>query len=85
MSKLDIAKEVISEYLPEGLCGIFDCLSREPDEKVPIYVSEGLVILFCWYWSYFEVFGLSDEEFKELENWYDMAVKEYFRKEKENG
>lgn len=36
-----------------------------------IYSSDGLAIDICYYYSYFEVFGLSEEEFNELRNYYN--------------
>ena len=36
-----------------------------------IYESEDLIIDICYGYAYFEVFGLTDEEFDELENYYE--------------
>lgn len=35
-----------------------------------IYDEDGLTIDVCYYYSYFEVFGLTDEEFEELKKFY---------------
>jgi len=35
----------------------------------------GLTIRICYEWSYFEVFGLTKEEFKELEKYYENLGK----------
>lgn len=36
-----------------------------------IYYGSNLQIDICYRYGYFEVFGLSDEDFKELEKFYD--------------
>lgn len=70
-TKLEIAKRVIEEYFKEANCGIFNCRSWTGDQMVTIYDEAGLTIDICYYYSYFEVFGLSDEDFKELEGFYN--------------
>jgi len=71
MSNLEKAKEVIKEYYNEADCGIFDSRNLVGDSMTTIYEGEGLTIDICHYYSYFEVFGLSDAEFEELEGYYD--------------
>jgi len=36
-----------------------------------LYDEDGLTIDICYEWAYFEVFGLSDSEFEELERYYE--------------
>ena len=36
-----------------------------------VYAGEGLIIDVCFFYEYFEVFGLSDGEFKKLEKFYE--------------
>lgn len=71
MSNLEKAKEIIKKYYKFANCGIYDCRNIAGDEMGTIYEGEGLTIDICYYYSYFEVFGLSDEEFEELERYYD--------------
>jgi hypothetical protein len=40
-----------------------------------IYEDENLTIDICYNWAYFEVFGLNNTEFKELEKYYDSLSK----------
>ena len=71
MNKLEKAKEIIKEYYKEGNCGIYDSRNIVADWMTNIYNDNGLAIDICYGWSYFEVFGLSDEEFIELEEYYN--------------
>lgn len=70
MNKLEKAKEIIKERFEEGDCGIYDCRNWVGDPMTNIYCENGLVIDICYGYAYFEVFGLTDEEFTELETFY---------------
>lgn len=77
MTKLEIAKEVIKEYYSNGDCGLFNSSNILGDPMVTLYDKDGLTIDICYYYSYFEVFGLSNEEFQELSNFYrNLEVEE---------
>jgi hypothetical protein len=41
-----------------------------------VYEDDGLSINVCYYYSYLEVFGLSDTEFKELKKYYNSLESE---------
>ena len=71
MNKLEKAKEIIKEHYKDGDCGIFDSQNIIGDWMTNIYNDNGLAIDICYGWSYFEVFGLSDEEFTELCKYYE--------------
>ena len=70
-SKLEIAKKIIKENYHAGNCGIFNCRNWVGDSMTNIYDDGELAIDICYGWAYFEVFGLSDEEFTELERFYN--------------
>lgn len=70
MNKLKKAKEIIKEYYSGGDCGIFNTRNSVGDRMTTIYTDGELTIDICYTWSYFEVFGLSDDEFTELEKYY---------------
>lgn len=74
MSKLEKAKEVIKEYAEAADCGIFNCRNTEGDPMGTIYEDSELTIDICYGWRYFEVFGLSDEEFQKLEEYYEALA-----------
>lgn len=70
MTKLEKAKEIIKEHYKDGDCGIFNSQNIVGDWMTNIYNNDGLCVDICYGWSYFEVFGLSDEEFNELARYY---------------
>lgn len=64
------AKEIVRAYYKNADCGIFNSRNICGDEMVTIYEDEDLTIDICCKWAYFEIFGLSNAEFKELEKYY---------------
>lgn len=68
--KLEIAKKVIKENFEDAKYGIFDSRNIVGDFMETIYDENGLTIDICYGWAYFEVFGLTDEEFEKLEEYY---------------
>lgn len=71
MDKLEIAKKIIFKNYSYAKCGIFNTRNLVGDGMTNIYDDDGLIIDVCYYYEYFEVFGLSDDEFDELENYYE--------------
>lgn len=69
-NKLEIAKKVIKEYFNEGQHGIFNNRNIAGDQMTTLYNKDGLTVDICFYYEYFEVFGLSSSEFKELKEYY---------------
>lgn len=76
MNNLEKAKEVIKEHIEDATCGIFDCRNLVGDPMTTIYSENGLTIDICYHYSYYEVFGLTDDEFAELEEYYDKCCEE---------
>ena len=70
-TNLETAKRVIEEHFEEANCGIFDCRNLVGDPMVTVYDDAGLTIDICYEYNYFEVFGLSNEDFTELKKFYD--------------
>lgn len=70
MTKLDIAKEIIKEHYEEADCGLYDTRNIVGDWMTTIYEDDSLTIDICYNYSYFEVFGLSNEDFEELLTFY---------------
>ena len=70
MNKLEKAKEIIMENYNDADCGIFDCRNIVGDYMTTVYEDEELQVDICYHWSHFEVSGLTDEEFTELETFY---------------
>ena len=71
MSKFEIAKRIITENWKVADCGIFDCRNNAGDTMATLYHEGGLQIDICYYYAYFEVFGLTDDEFERLADYYD--------------
>lgn len=71
MTKLDKAKKVIEHYYNEARCGIFNTRNLISDPMETLYEGSDVIIDICRPYEYFEVFGLSDEEFSELEKFYN--------------
>ena len=70
MNNLEKAKEIIKTHYDFAQHGIFNCRNFVGDMMDTIYADNGLMIDICYNQEYFEVFGLSNAEFKELEMYY---------------
>lgn len=64
------AKEIIAKYYDDARCGLFDSRNTAGDSMSCIYRDDNIQIDICYYYEYFEVFGLTDDEFEELSNYY---------------
>lgn len=71
MRDLQKIKDVIKKYIPDGKCGIYDCEGDPRDYKNKVYDDGEVVILNCRIYEYLEVLGLTDEEFKAVEKYYN--------------
>lgn len=76
MASLDIAKDVIKDYYREAECGLFSTRNVIGDPMDTIYDDGKLTIDICYRYEYFEVFGLSQDEFNELKKFYRDLVRE---------
>ena len=70
MNNLEIAKNIIKEHYNKARCGLFDNRNCVGDRMSNIYNKNGLIIDICYDWEYFEVLGLSEEDFEELNAYY---------------
>lgn len=75
-TKLEIAKQIIKENYHTANCGIFDCRGWAGDTMSVLYDDGGLRIDICYNYSYFEIFGLSYNDFAELKRFYDTLSDE---------
>jgi len=76
MNKLATAKKIIKDNFEEGRFGLFNTRNLVGDPMTIIFDREGLRIEICYYYEYFEVFGLSKEEFEELKEYYKKLRKD---------
>ena len=65
---LKVKKAIKDNYQP---CGIFFSRNIAGDQMFTVYEDEGVTIDVCYYWEYLEVFGLNEEEEKEIEKFYE--------------
>lgn len=70
MDRLEKAKEIIKENIDGGRCGIYNTRNIIGDTMTNLYKEDGLTIDICYNYSYFEVFGLTNDEFEELKKHY---------------
>ncbi len=74
----DEIKYALVEYMVDDdgyiITQCFDTPSLTNDHKILIYQGDGITILFCPKWKYFEIYGLGNwnnyEEFKMVERYY---------------
>lgn len=76
MTKLGRAKQIIKPLYDIYDCGIYNTRNIAGDSMSTIYDEDGLLIEGCYQWSYFEVFGLTEDEFIELEKYYNSLENE---------
>ena len=69
--ELNLIKELITGLYPSADCGLFNTRNTVGDDMETIYKTELFTLDICYNWSYFEIFGTTDEEFKMLEQFYD--------------
>ena len=68
-------KEIIKEWFEYGDCGLYNCRNLMADCMATLFEGEYFTLEICYNWSYFEVFGTTDEEFTELLKYYDNLKK----------
>ena len=76
MSNLEKAKEIVKENFDDASFGLFDTRNAVVDAMTNIYDENGLIVDICYEYMYFEVFGLSDDEFAELLKYYNSLKEE---------
>ena len=76
MSNLEKAKEIVKENFDVAWSGLFNTRNVVGDAMTNIYDENGLIVDICYEYMYFEVFGLSDDEFAELLKYYNSLKEE---------
>lgn len=83
MDRLERAKMVVKGNFDNARCGIFNTRNLIGDMTETLYEDAEITIDICRPWMYFEVFGLSEEEFAELEKFYAELEKSYSPNDKD--
>lgn len=74
LERLEQAKKVIDEYLEEARCGLFFTRNLAGDYMQTVYEDDEITIDICRGYEYFEVFGLTEIDEKELEKYYEQKI-----------
>ena len=64
-------------YNPEFKGVLYNLRNVVWDKMTNIYKSKNMQLDICYEYDYFEVFGLTDEEFKDLQNYYSNLESRY--------
>lgn len=70
IEELEKVKKVIKKNYKDANCGIFNTRNTVGDGMDSLFKGKYFTIDICYYWAYFEIFGTTNEEFKELEQYY---------------
>lgn len=60
----------IARLYHEANCGIYNTRNMVGDEMKTIYKGKYFTLDICYYWAYFEVFGTTEDEFNQIEEFY---------------
>lgn len=63
-------KNLIKENHEDAACGLFNTRNTAGDYMSTIFTGEFFTLDICYYWMYFEVFGTTEKEFRELKKFY---------------
>lgn len=69
-------KNLIKENFRDGDCGLFNTRNIAGDLMTNIFKGHFFALDICYNYSYFEIFGMNEEEFKELEEYYNSLESE---------
>ena len=64
MNKINKLKKFLQENYPNMQA--FDSRNITGDSMITVYDKDGIIVDYCYYWNYIEIFGLTDEEFDSL-------------------
>lgn len=68
-------KALIKLFYNQAKCGIYNNRNNAGDQMVTIFCGDYLQLDICPYWSYFEVFGTTDDEFAKIKKYYERQKK----------
>lgn len=64
MNKIDKLKRFLQENYPNEQA--FNTRNTAGDNMERVYDEDEIIVDYCYYYSYIEIFGLTDEEFEDL-------------------
>lgn len=68
-------KKIIEMFFNKARHGIFNTRNNAGDKMVTLFYGEHLQLDICPYYSYYEVFGTTDEEFIKIKKYYERLEK----------
>lgn len=74
--KVDLVKNIIKENIDDAMCGIYFTRNIVGDPMVTLLNGDQVQIDICYEYEYFEVFGLTDREQKEIGEFYWKTARE---------
>jgi len=69
--ELEIVKKIIKENIKDYRCGIYDTRNIVGDIMFTKFEGKYFTLDCCYNYSYYELFGTTDEEFKEVKKYYN--------------
>ena len=75
-AKVDLVKNIIKENIKDATCGIYFTRNLAGDRMNTLLNGDQIQIDICYEYQYFEVFGLTDREQKEIEEFYWNIARE---------
>lgn len=64
-------KQIIKENIEDYNCGIYNTRNIVGDFMINLYEGKYFTLDACYHWPYYELFGTTDEEFKEIKEYYN--------------
>lgn len=70
------AKDLIKEHFSDAECGMFFTENIVGDTMTTIFEGNVFTLNICYSYSYYELFGCTESEQKEIEDYYEKLGKE---------
>ena len=82
--KAAVVKDIVKKHIDDFRCGIFFTRNLANDLMETIYDDGEVQIDVCREWAYFEIFGLNNNEEKEVEEYYNEVIQNEIYDERHN-
>ena len=69
--ELEKVKKIIKDNIEDYGCGIFDTRNIVGDPMHTIFKGDYFTLDGCYFYSYYELFGTTDEEFEKIVKYYN--------------
>ena len=70
-NELKKVKKIIKENIEDADCGIFNNRNLVGDAMYTIFKGDYFTLDCCYAYSYYELFGTTDEEFEKIKKYYN--------------